>query len=262
VRAGLLQHRDAARLRHLKRKGFSDTRLASLLGITEEALRRMRYAFAIHPVYKRVDTCAAEFATSTAYLYSTYEEECEAEPTAREKIVVLGGGTYFSAPEYGADTVKAQVLVRLRYAAHLHRALGKPVLASGGAPEGNAVPEAQLMRQVLQQDFQVPVQWIEPGSNNTFENALKCAALLKPAGVQRIYLVTHAWHLRRARVAFEHAGFEVIPAPTGFAMRFRLTAIDFLPDARALHDSGLFFREVAGIGWYYVRSFIDRWRGG
>ncbi len=83
---------DAGRLRHLKRKGFSDARLASLLGIPEEELRRMRHDLAIHPVYKRVDTCAAEFATSTAYLYSTYEEECEAEPTAREKIVVLGGG--------------------------------------------------------------------------------------------------------------------------------------------------------------------------
>ena len=185
-----------------------------------------------------------------------------AADSSGQAIVVLGGGTHFAAPEYGADTVKAQVLVRLRYAAHLHRALGKPVLASGGAPEGGAVPEAQLMRQVLQQDFQVPVQWVEPGSNNTFENALQSAALLKPAGVQRIYLVTHAWHLRRARIAFEHAGFEVIPAPTGFATRFRLTAIDFLPDARALHDSGLVFREVAGIGWYYVRSFINRWRGG
>jgi len=83
---------DAGRLRHLKRKGFSDARLASLLGIPEAELRRMRYDLAIHPVYKRVDTCAAEFATSTAYLYSTYEEECEAEPTNREKIVVLGGG--------------------------------------------------------------------------------------------------------------------------------------------------------------------------
>jgi len=83
---------DAARLRQLKRKGFSDARLAYLAGIPEEELRRMRYACAVHPVYKRVDTCAAEFATSTAYLYSTYEEECEAAPTAREKIVVLGGG--------------------------------------------------------------------------------------------------------------------------------------------------------------------------
>ena len=175
-----------------------------------------------------------------------------------QAIVVLGGGTYFSAPEYGGDTVKAPVLMRLRYAAHLHRALDKPVLASGGAPEGNPVPEAQLMRQVLQQDFRVPVQWIEEGSRNTFENALMSASLLKPAGIQRIYLVTHAWHMRRARLAFEHAGFKVIPAPTGFATRFRLTVIDFLPDARALHDSRLFFREVAGSGWYYLRALVGR----
>lgn len=175
-----------------------------------------------------------------------------------QAIVVLGGGTYFSAPEYGGDTVKAQVLARLRYAAHLHRALDKPVLASGGAPEGNSVPEARLMREVLQQDFRITVQWIEEGSRNTFENAQLSASLLKPAGVQRIYLVTHAWHMRRARVAFEHAGFNVISAPTGYATRFKLTALDFLPDARALYDSGLFFREATGIGWYYLRIAIGR----
>jgi uncharacterized SAM-binding protein YcdF (DUF218 family) len=175
-----------------------------------------------------------------------------------EAIVVLGGGTYFSAPEYGADTVKAQVLARLRYAAHLQRTLGKPVLASGGAPEGNPVPEAQLMRQVLQHDFRVPEVWVEERSRNTFENALRSGEMLKPAGIDRIYLVTHAWHLRRARIAFEHAGFKVIPAPTGFATRYKLTVLDFLPDARALRDSGLFFHEVVGIGWYYVRSLIGR----
>jgi carbamoyl-phosphate synthase large subunit len=92
VRAQGVTALDAARLRQLKRKGFSDARLAQLTGVPEEELRRMRYAFGVHPVYKRVDTCAAEFATSTAYFYSTYEEECEAAPTAREKIVVLGGG--------------------------------------------------------------------------------------------------------------------------------------------------------------------------
>jgi carbamoyl-phosphate synthase large subunit len=76
----------------LKRKGFSDSRIASLLAVTETEVRRYRHALGIRPVYKRVDTCAAEFATSTAYLYSTYEEECEAEPGEREKIMVLGGG--------------------------------------------------------------------------------------------------------------------------------------------------------------------------
>ncbi len=83
---------DAARLRELKRKGFSDSRLATLVGTDEGALRALRRALGIRPVYKRVDSCAAEFATSTAYMYSTYEDECEAAPTNRDKIVVLGGG--------------------------------------------------------------------------------------------------------------------------------------------------------------------------
>lgn len=178
-----------------------------------------------------------------------------------QAIVVLGGGTYFSAPEYGADTVRAPVLARLRYAAHLHRALGKPVFASGGAPEGNPVPEAQLMRHVLQQDFRVAEVSTEENSRNTFENALRSSEILRSGGVERIYLVTHAWHMRRARIAFENAGFTVIPAPTGFATRFKVTILDFLPDARALHDSGLFFHEAVGIGWYYLRSLVGRWRG-
>jgi carbamoyl-phosphate synthase large subunit len=83
---------DAERLRLLKRKGFSDRRLATLLDSTEAALRARRHELDIRPVYKRVDTCAAEFSTATAYLYSTYEEECEALPTSRDKIMVLGGG--------------------------------------------------------------------------------------------------------------------------------------------------------------------------
>ncbi|MGE3297662.1 MAG: carbamoyl-phosphate synthase large subunit [Porticoccaceae bacterium] len=79
-------------LRRLKRKGFADARLARLLGCPEAQVRARRAALDLHPVYKRVDTCAAEFATDTAYLYSTYEEECEAAPTDRRKIMVLGGG--------------------------------------------------------------------------------------------------------------------------------------------------------------------------
>ena len=82
----------AERLRALKRKGFSDSRLARLVGVVEKAVRQRRHELGIRPVYKRVDTCAAEFATSTAYLYSTYEEECEADPDNRRKIMILGGG--------------------------------------------------------------------------------------------------------------------------------------------------------------------------
>ncbi|MCE2916362.1 MAG: carbamoyl-phosphate synthase large subunit [Rubrivivax sp.] len=78
--------------RHLKSKGFSDKRLAKLLATNQHAVRERRHALGVRPVYKRVDTCAAEFATPTAYLYSTYDEECEAEPSTRRKIMVLGGG--------------------------------------------------------------------------------------------------------------------------------------------------------------------------
>ncbi len=83
---------DADFLRRLKRKGFSDRRLARLLAVSEGELRARRHELGVRPVYKRVDTCAAEFATNTAYMYSTYEEECESAPTERDKIMVLGGG--------------------------------------------------------------------------------------------------------------------------------------------------------------------------
>ncbi|KZX80529.1 carbamoyl phosphate synthase large subunit [Oleiphilus sp. HI0009] len=79
-------------VRRLKRKGFSDHRLASLLDLSEKEVRNIRQDFGIRPVYKRVDTCAAEFSTATAYMYSSYEEECEAQTSDREKIVVIGGG--------------------------------------------------------------------------------------------------------------------------------------------------------------------------
>jgi carbamoyl-phosphate synthase large subunit len=83
---------DEGFIKKLKRKGFSDKRLAKILGATEQEFRRRRHKFNIRPVYKRVDTCSAEFATNTAYMYSSYEEECEAAPTDNKKIMILGGG--------------------------------------------------------------------------------------------------------------------------------------------------------------------------
>lgn len=83
---------NADNLRRFKRKGLSDLRLATLLGVSQKQLRKKRWDLNIYPVYKRVDTCAAEFATSTAYMYSTYDEECEANPTDNKKIMVIGGG--------------------------------------------------------------------------------------------------------------------------------------------------------------------------
>ena len=206
--------------------------------------------------------CVLLYALSTQfvadgllYMLEPAPRDPAADPSG-QAIVVLGGGTYYKAPEYGGDTVRPQTLARLRYAARLQRALGKPVLVTGGSPEGSLVGEGQLMKVVLQQDFQVPVQWVEQRSNNTLENARLSYRLLKPAGIERVYVVTHAWHMPRARLAFERAGFAVIPAPTGFATRFELTVVDFLPRVEALHDSSRFFHEIAGIVWYYVRFLL------
>jgi len=89
---GGLRALDRSRLRVLKRKGFADSRIADVIDVSETTIRKLREQFDLHPVYKRVDTCAAEFSSDTAYMYSTYEEECEANPTDNEKIIIIGGG--------------------------------------------------------------------------------------------------------------------------------------------------------------------------
>src|SRR5690606_3129674 len=92
VQAAGLAGPSRERLLELKRRGFSDARLAKLVGTKEVEVRARRLALGLRPVFKRVDTCAAEFSTTTAYMYSSYEEECEARPTDRRKIMILGGG--------------------------------------------------------------------------------------------------------------------------------------------------------------------------
>lgn len=103
---------DGARLRQLKRIGFSDARIAQLTGTNEVAVRTLRRVLKVKPVYKRVDSCAGEFATGTAYLYSTYEEECEAAPSDRRKIMILGGGRIALAKALSLITVASMPLWR------------------------------------------------------------------------------------------------------------------------------------------------------
>ncbi len=167
-----------------------------------------------------------------------------------EAIVVLGAGTYLNAPEYGGDTVNAYSLERLRYAARLHRRSGKPVLVAGGNPLGNSTSEASHMKTVLQDEQGVPVAWTEETSATTLENARNSAAILARAGIRRIYLVTHAWHMPRARLAFERAGFEVVPAPTRYTTRARLSLLSFLPGSGGLFQSSMFCHEILGLIWY------------
>ncbi len=170
-------------------------------------------------------------------------------------IVVLGGGRNDFAPEYGGETVSSETLERLRYAASLHRKTGLPILVTGGQPFGEAVAEATLMKRALEEDFQVPVKWIESNSNNTEENARFSAKILKADGVHRAYLVSHASHLSRAVDAFERAGMGVIPAPTGFRKGDASVSkfITLVPSARALKQSATALREYLGTVWYALR---------
>ncbi|HEX5803493.1 MAG TPA: YdcF family protein, partial [Azospira sp.] len=133
-----------------------------------------------------------------------------------DAIVVLGAGRYRFPPEFAADDVAGPALERLRYGALLARASGRPVLVTGGAPDGGERSEGEAMRDALQRDFGVPVRWVESTSANTVENARHSAAQLLPQGARRIALVTHAWHMPRAVAAFERAGFVVLPAPTAY----------------------------------------------
>lgn len=171
-----------------------------------------------------------------------------------QAIVVLGAGRYRDAPEYGGDTASGLVLERLRYAARLARASGLPVLASGGSPEGRG-PEAVFMKEILEAEFGVPVRWVEPRSRSTWENARESRRILAREGIDTILLVTHAWHMPRARRAFEDAGFRVIPAGTRFHRPDGSVLSDWLPDARALQDSSHALHEVLGLAWYRLRAW-------
>lgn len=176
-------------------------------------------------------------------------EDVPALDPARTKgaqaIVVLGGGSYWAAPEYGGDTVSRWSLERIRYAARLYRITGLPLLVTGGAPLGGA-PEGRSMRDALERDFGVKVRWVEDGSFNTRENARYSARLLEQAGVKRVLLVTHAWHMQRAQEAFAAAGLDVVAAPTGYETTGPLTALDYLPRPGGLWAGHIALNEWLG----------------
>jgi uncharacterized SAM-binding protein YcdF (DUF218 family) len=173
-------------------------------------------------------------------------------------IVVLAAGRRKDSPEYQGDTVGALTLERLRYAARLHRKTVLPILAAGGLGNEDARPLAEILMDTLLSDFGVPVQWIEDRSKDTAENAKFAAAKLASNEVRSIYLVTHAWHMPRAKLAFERAGLTVVPAPTGFVtLGTGLRIQDWLAKASALQGSAYATHEWLGIGWYWVREKFE-----
>lgn len=171
-----------------------------------------------------------------------------------DAIVVLGGGRRLAAAEYGGDTLNSTSLERLRYAAHLHRLSGLPILVTGGKPGGGTLSEGQIMQHVLQSEYNVPTRWVEDAALSTWDNARLSAPLLKGQSVQRIVLVTHAWHLRRLVPLFEAQGLDVIPAGTQFSSTHISSIFDLLPTPAGLRGSTFALHEWLGILWYKFRS--------
>lgn len=176
-------------------------------------------------------------------------------------IVVLSGDYRTVAPEYGHPTIGPSTLARLRHAAHLHRRSGLPILASGGgSPPGLQPDMGEAMRLSLEQDFAVPVRWVEGRSRNTLENAVESARILRAEGIDAVLLVTHASHMARAARVFAAAGLRVVPAPAGGGDGLAIPAPrDLLPTAGALARSSDAVHELLGLVWY---AAVIQVRGG
>ncbi len=170
-----------------------------------------------------------------------------------QAIVILGAGSYPEAPEYGGDTVSWASLERVRWGARLHRLSGLPIMVSGGSPFRTRTSEAAQMAAVLAQDFMVQAKWLDEKSLNTFESALNARNQFSELKIERIVLVTHALHMRRARWVFEQAGFQVTEAATGFSTQSPPSILNYLPTSHGLEASRAALHEMMGIGWYHLR---------
>ena len=171
-----------------------------------------------------------------------------------QAIVILGGGRAFDGAEFGwLDAPSEQTLSRLNYGAFLHRQTGLPVLVSGGRVHNELLSEAELMNVVLVASFGIESDWIEDQSRNTFENAIYSAEMLKNSQVERVLLVSQAWHLHRAVPAFEQQGLTVYPAPIQFTTPPPKGVLAWIPRAYYFRQSTQMLHEWLGYFAYQIR---------
>ncbi len=195
----------------------------------------------------------------SAQLFVWLESPYRVAPELRERnvqtIIVLGGGRERHAPEYGGDQVNRMALQRLRYGAYLAKQLQVPIIVSGGRVYPyEQQSEAQLAKAVLQKEWGIADVWLEEQSRDTWQNAQLTAVLLKERDIQRVVLVTHAYHMRRAVLSFSRAGVEVIPMATGFfSSDIDGWWDDYLPRASALQGSAIALHEYMGLLFYRLR---------
>lgn len=197
------------------------------------------------------------YALSTPYvadlLISQVQEPNSSDRTG-QAIVVLSAGSQPHAIEYEGTTADALTLERLRYGAKLQRLSKLPILVSGGTLSENQPPIADIMSKILIEEYAIAEPWTERTSYNTTTNASRSAVLLRQRGISKIYLVTHAWHMKRARLAFEDQGLTVLAAGTGHVLnQSKIALSDVLPSIRALSKSYYALHELVGLARYALK---------
>jgi len=170
-------------------------------------------------------------------------------------IVVLSGddlraspGGLLQPPDVGALTLQ-----RMRAGIALHRRTGLPILVTGGVLREGEPPIAEAMARVMEREFATPVRWVEGASLNTWENATLSAAMLRAEGIGSVYVVTDAWHLRRALLAFHRAGLAATAAPSHYTGPDHLTPASFVPSMHGWTTSNFALHEWIGLAWYSLR---------
>ena len=205
-------------------------------------------------------SAAGMYLLSTSFMASWLAEGLEiyqpVNPEAlktqqTQALVVLMAGRQTLAPEYGADTVGRYSMDRLAHAARLHRETGLPIVLSGGSHKKGEVSLAALGAETLINQFNIEPLARETESTSTWENAQHVAQLLRQHQLQKVAVVTHAWHMPRALYSFERAGVSAVAAPTYFIHKeFNPTWNDWIPNASSLQDSAHALHEYLGLLWY------------
>lgn len=173
-----------------------------------------------------------------------------------QAIVVLGGGRYEKAPEFQAsDSLSTHSLARLSYAAWLHHQTGLPLILTGGRADSDGPPEAELAAKVLDTHFNLTPLVIEGQSLNSRQHGQYLRPILQQLGIDRVAVVTQAWHMPRSILSFEQSQIQTLAAPMGYISKQRpLKAKDWLPHADALLETRILLHEYLGLVWYRLRA--------
>lgn len=173
-----------------------------------------------------------------------------------QAIVVLGGGLRDSKELFGKLATSGSQFERMRYAAYLHKVTGLPILVTGSSPNGTS--EAKVMSEEFKMFFNIDVKWIENKAKTTKENAIFSRQILTTENINKIIVVTHQWHMQRAKMLFEQQDFDVLAANVGAGVapaHYRLNFMYFIPQAGAIYDNMLYLKEWIG---YWKEKYFTK----